>query len=93
MGQRIPTFGIRTPESAFRSFQTLSSAGSQGVDRIGEDREAVAGFVRPDSHGGSTADDATGSTNRSGWGIRPKIRPVGSQTPATAAGEPFGLSG
>ena len=34
-----------------------------------------------------------GSTNRSGWGIRPKIRPVGSQTPATAPAEPLGLAG
>ena len=34
-----------------------------------------------------------GSTNRSGWGIRPKTRPVSSQTPAAATGEPFGLAG
>ncbi len=31
--------------------------------------------------------------NRSGCGIRPKIRPVGSQRPATARGEPLGLAG
>ena len=35
----------------------------------------------------------SGSTCRSGWGIRPKIRPVGSQRPATAPGEPLGLAG
>ncbi len=35
----------------------------------------------------------SGSTFRSGWGIRPRIRPVGSQTPATAPGEPLGLAG
>ena len=31
--------------------------------------------------------------NRSGCGIRPKIRPVGSQTPATARDEPLGFAG
>ncbi len=35
----------------------------------------------------------SGSTKRSGWGIRPKTRPVGSQRPATAPGEPPGLAG
>ena len=34
-----------------------------------------------------------GSMNRSGCGMSPKIRPVGSQTPATARDEPLGLAG
>ena len=33
------------------------------------------------------------SRNRSGWGIRPKIRPVGSHTPAMPRAEPLGLAG
>ncbi len=30
---------------------------------------------------------------RSGWGIRPRIRPVGSVMPAMCSIEPLGLSG
>ena len=64
-----------------------------GTPGTGADEPVVLNLLRRDSGRRVQRGWCQGRMFRSGCGIRPKTRPVGSQTPATPSAEPLGLAG